>query len=558
LEELSTFNGIYMYQLLLLPAGLAFFLFGMTQLSSMLSGFTGRSFADRLDKWTRSDFTKIFAGFSVTTLFQSSGATTAILVSMTSVGLVTVTSSVSYLIGANIGSITTAWIVAVKVTSFGVFMFTGGFLLKFVLKNEKLKKISLFVAGLGLIFFGLQMMMDSVSFLKENQKALLFFSGFDASSSFISMLILVIAGVVFTAVIHSSGATAAMMIGLVSAGAVSIHSSAAVVLGSTLGTTATAYLASLGTSAEGKRTAFLQIFINVIELFAGLILFYPSVGLVIKAASAYSLNSGFAIALYMTLLKIMLALIVFPLRKVFAGIAERMIRKKFRLITEPFVLSPVKDDDTVEKLRDNFMPAIDLCVKYLTDMLSYSYIGIRKPALRSIYKKVIHYEEIIDEAQKDMVGIISKCRNPNHDTLWLFLKMADELESMGDHAKSIAKYGVRLDEIRHKLSDAQKKILLECYLMVFRQFYEVCVNKKYDCNLVAKGEDIERYLRKEKRKIYSLLCTESDHNYEKRLILVDILSEYSKFNHSVKRILQVNIDISEGKGIYLWESRCKT
>ncbi|HQI04617.1 MAG TPA: Na/Pi symporter [bacterium] len=547
-----------MYQLLLLPAGLAFFLFGMTQLSSMLSGFTGRSFADRLDKWTRSDFTKIFAGFSVTTLFQSSGATTAILVSMTSVGLVTVTSSVSYLIGANIGSITTAWIVAVKVTSFGVFMFTGGFLLKFVLKNEKLKKISLFVAGLGLIFFGLQMMMDSVSFLKENQKALLFFSGFDASSSFISMLILVIAGVVFTAVIHSSGATAAMMIGLVSAGAVSIHSSAAVVLGSTLGTTATAYLASLGTSAEGKRTAFLQIFINVIELFAGLILFYPSVGLVMKIISAYSLNSGFAIALYMTLLKIMLALIVFPLRKVFAGIAERMIRKKFRLITEPFVLSPVKDDDTVEKLRDNFMPAIDLCVKYLTDMLSYSYIGIRKPALRSIYKKVIHYEEIIDEAQKDMVGIISKCRNPNHDTLWLFLKMADELESMGDHAKSIAKYGVRLDEIRHKLSDAQKKILLECYLMVFRQFYEVCVNKKYDCNLVAKGEDIERYLRKEKRKIYSLLCTESDHNYEKRLILVDILSEYSKFNHSVKRILQVNIDISEGKGIYLWESRCKS
>ncbi|HQB08470.1 MAG TPA: Na/Pi symporter, partial [bacterium] len=224
-----------MYQLLMLPAGLAFFLFGMTQLSSMLSGFTGRSFADKLDKWTRNDFTKIFTGFTITTLFQSSGATTAILVSMTSVGLVTVTSSVSYLIGANIGSITTAWIVAVKVTSFGVFMFTGGFLLKFVLKNEKLKKISIFVAGLGLIFFGLQMMMDSVSFLKENQKALSFFSGFDASSSFISMLILVIAGVVFTAVIHSSGATAAMIIGLVSTGAVSLHSGAAVVLGSTLG-----------------------------------------------------------------------------------------------------------------------------------------------------------------------------------------------------------------------------------------------------------------------------------------------------------------------------------
>jgi len=542
----------------MLPAGLAFFLFGMTQLSSMLSDFTGRSFADRLDKWTKSDFTKIFTGFTITTLFQSSSATTAILVSMTSVGLVTVTSSVSYLIGANIGSITTAWIVAVKITKAGIFMFTAGFLCRLIIKNEKLKNGAFFIAGLGLIFFGLEMMSESVAFLKHHQGAVSFFSRFDASTSVLSMLILTLGGVLFTAVIQSSGATAAMIIGLVSTGAVSLHSGAAVVLGSTLGTTATAYLASLGTSAEGKRTAFLQIFINVIELFAGLILFYPSVGLVMKTTSAYSLNSGFAIALYMTLLKIMLALIVFPLRKVFARIAEKYVRKRFRLITEPFVLSPVTADDTAEKLRDNFMPAVDLCVKYLTDMMGYSYIGIRKPALRSIYKKVVHYEEMIDEAQREIVELISKSRNSHTDILWLFLKTADELESMGDHAKSIAKFGVRLDEIKHKLNDAQKKLLLECYLMVFRQFHEVCVKKKYNCDLVAKGEEIERHLRREKRRIYSLLCTESDHNYEKRLILVDILSEYSKFNHSVKRILQVNLDVSEGRGIFLWESRCKT
>jgi hypothetical protein len=136
--------------------------------------------------------------------------------------------------------------------------------------------------------------------------------------------------------------------------------------------------------------------------------------------------------------------------------------------------------------------------------------------------------------------------------------MADELESMGDHAKSIAKYGVRLDEIKHKLSDNQKRILRECYLKVFKQFHEVCVNKNYNCDLVEKCELIERDLRREKRKIYSLLCTESDHDYEKRLILADILSEYSKFNHSVKRIVQVNLDVAEGRGIFLWESRCKT
>ena len=547
-----------MYQIFMLFAGLSFFLFGMTQLGSMLSNFTGSGFSAKLNKYTKNDFVKIVTGFIITTLFQSSSATTAILVSMTSVGLVTVTGSISYLIGANIGSITTAWIVAYKVTKAGIFMFAGGFLLKLILKNENLKKVFQFIAGLGLIFFGLEMMSSSVGFLKDHPGVINFFTSFDAADSVSAMILLTISGIVFTAVIQSSGATAAMIIGLSVTGVLSIHSGAAIVLGSTLGTTVTAYLASLGTPAEGKRTAFLQIFINVIELFAGLILFYPSVKAVLAIAQYFALeNGGFMIALYMTFLKMILAVTVFPLRKPIIATAERFILKKFRLITEPINISPVTVDDTPEKIKEKFEPLIDLCVKYITDMMGYSYIGIRKPALRSIYKKVIHYEEIIDDAQREIVEIISKCGNSNSGTLWLFLKVADELESMGDHAKSIAKYGVRLDEIKHKLNDAQKKVLLECYLMVFRQFHEVCVKKKYDCALVAKGEEIERHLRREKRKIYSLLCTESDHNYEKRLILADIFSEYSKFNHSVKRIVQVNLDVSEGRGIFLWESRCK-
>ncbi|HRZ79405.1 MAG TPA: hypothetical protein P5044_05300, partial [bacterium] len=110
---------------------------------------------------------------------------------------------------------------------------------------------------------------------------------------------------------------------------------------------------------------------------------------------------------------------------------------------------------------------------------------------------------------------------------------------------------------KHRLSERQKKILLECYLMVFRQFHEVCIKKHYSCELVAKCEETERHLRREKRLIYSLLCKEQDHDYEKRLILIDILSEYSKFNHSVKRIAQVNLDVMEGRGIFLWEPKCE-
>lgn len=547
-----------MYELMMLLAGLAFFLFGMGQLGSMLSQFTDGNFAEKVNKYTGNDILKVATGFVITTLFQSSGATTAILVSMTSVGLITVFQSVSFLIGANIGSITTAWIVAIKVTKAGIFMFTAGVIGSFIFRKESLVTISRFLIGLGLIFFGLETMSGTFGFLKENPAVIDFLVRYNAENSTLSMLVLTLIGFLFTALIHSSGATAAVVIAAVIPGILPLHSGAAIVLGSTLGSTVTAVFASIGTSAEGKRTAFLQVFINVLELTAGLILFYPMVFLVIRISGmVHFSNSGFEIALYMTFLKVILAVMVFPFRKQFADIAERIIKKRFRLIFSPLTVPKLKSEDDEQNLRNKLSAVTDLYADYLRDMLAYSYIGIRKPSLRSLYQKVTRYEEVIDSGHSNMVSAISHCKNDNTHILWLYLKMSDEAESMGDHAKEIAKYGVRLDEIKHKLSDRQKSLLLECYLMVFRQFHEICIKKNYNCDLVAKCEEIERHLRREKRLIYSLLCKEQDHDYEKRLILIDILSEYSKFNHSVKRIAQVNLDVIEGRGIFLWESKCE-
>lgn len=548
-----------MHQLLILLAGLAFFLFGMEQLSTLLTSFTSGNFSEKLNKSTRSDFAKTVTGFIVTSIFQSSSATTAILVSMTSVGLITVADSISFLIGSNVGSVTTAWIVAIKITKAGIYMFTAGLIGKIVFNNRFIKNISLFFLGLGLIFFGLETMSGALLFLKDSPELIEYFSRFDASVSVVSLLILVVFGALFSALIQSSGATAAMVITIAMQGIISIHSGAAIVLGATLGTVVTALMASVGTSAEGRRTAFLQIFINIAQVAIGLIVFYPSVMLVIKLSkmTGYD-NPGFMVALYMTLLKLMLFISVFPFRKQIVKLADKAVRKKFRLLTTPLTVSKISSEDSPQDIKENLSPITDLYAKYLTDMLAYGYIGIRKSDFRSLNKKVDRYEEVIDEGHKKIIFTISRCKNPHIEALWLYLKMSDEAESMGDHAKAVAKYGVRLDDKEHAMSPAQKELLLKCYLMVFMQFYEICIKKNYDRSLVAKCEKIERYLRREKRKIYLLLCSEQDHNYEKRLIFGDILSEYSKFNHSVKRILQANIDANEGRGIYLWESRCKT
>jgi phosphate:Na+ symporter len=542
-----------MQNVLMLFAGLAFFLFGMEKLGSLLYAFAGGSLKNRLKKYTGNDATRVAVGFFITTLFQSSSATTVILVSMTSVGLISVVHSLSFLIGANIGSITTAWIVAIKITKAGIYMFTLGAIGKLAFKNRKLNDISLFLIGLGLIFFGLEMMSGSLSFLSESPDVVKLISGFDASESVWSMILLTMFGVLFTALIQSSGATAAMVIAVTAQGIMPIHSGAAIVLGSTLGTTITAFLASIGSSAEGKRTAYLQIIINVVEMVIGIIVFYPSVALLVVFGKAIgNVDAGFMIAVYMTFLKVILAATVFPFRNRFVSFSEKLAKKKYRLITTPIEVPAILDEDTPEIIRKKLYPATEIYMDYVRDMLAYSYIISRKPDDRALYSKVVRYEEVLDEGHKEMVLNISKTRNKNSSVLWLFLKMSDEAESMGDHAREIAKYGMRLESIKDKLSKEQTDMLHDCFTKVFLNFHEVCIKRNYDCELVARCEMIERYLRKKKREFYFVLCQESDHDHEKRLIVVDLLSEYSKFNHSIKRILQVNIDYNAGREAFLW------
>jgi len=543
-----------MYQLVFLLSGLAFFLFGMQLLGKLLGSFTGGDLDEKLAKYTKNDFVKLVVGFVVTTLFQSSSATTVIMVSMTSVGLISVAESLSFILGANIGSITTAWIVAVKITKAGIFLFTIGIIGRFISSNKKLGYIFDFLAGLGLIFFGLEMMSDSLEFIKKSPEVVDIISNFSAETSIGSMLILVLFGIVFTAVIQSSGATAAMVITIASQGILDLHSACAVVLGSTLGTTITAFLASLNAGALGKRTAFMQFFINVIGTLFGIVFFYPIVTLIagkFPPATAVSL----IIATYMTFLKIVLVIIVFPIRKYVAKFSEMLIREKFQTINIKPRTPKLPYDAGSLVIASNLNKNVDTFMKYLTDMIAFSYIIMRKPKEHSLFDKVVKYEKTLDLGHRKMVQSISASGNSRNALLWLYLKMSDEAESMGDHARSIAKYGIKLGELDFHFSDDQKQLMLEAHTKIFLQFHEVCIKKNYDTEFLENSHRIERFLRTKKRELYTTLCMETGHNPEKRLVLTDILSEYSKINHSIKRILQVNLDTIEGRGIYLWEKK---
>lgn len=545
-----------MNTVLLLLAGLAFFLYGIERLSALLSKMVGGHLQEKLISYSSNDSSKVFIGVVITTLFQSSSATTVILVSMASAGFITVAESISFILGANIGSVSTAWIVAVKITELALPLFIIGVVGNFFANSKRLEHFFTFILGLGLIFYGLNLMSDSLEYFKQNQEIVSFMAQFNAESSLASMLILMVSGIIFTAVIQSSGATAAMVITASMTGLFNLHSAAAIVLGATLGTTITAFLASLGGSDDGKRVAMMQVGINIIGILFGAFLFYPSVSLVMSVGNFVGdISISFLIAMYMTMLKCFLVIIIFPIRNIIANISYKILKQRYsdlHLLLE-FPEKPRKADKLF--MKEILEKNTEKMFLYLRDMMAYSYIVIRKPKETALYDKLIKYEIFIDSAHRKMVRTISKAQNDEDDYLWLYLKMSDEIESIADHAKAIAKYGMKIHNKNIILEKYKIEALRKAYRMIFDMFHVICIEKEYDAADLNVSKIIERFLRSTKRELLTSLTGRSTDLPDDLLYVVDILAEYSKVNHCLKRILQVNLDVIDGRAPFLYKKR---
>ncbi len=254
--------------LMYLAGGLALFLFGMDQMSDALKLVAGNGMKKVLAKLTTNRFTGAFAGAFVTSVIQSSSVTTVLVVGFISAGLMNLTQSIGVIMGANIGTTITAQIIAFKITKVALLMVAAGFALLFCSKNEKLKHYGHMVMGLGLIFFGMQVMSDGTKPLRDYQP-------------FIDMMrqmdnplwgILVAAG--FTAVVQSSSATTGIIIVLAGQGFISLEAGIALVFGANIGTCVTAMLASIGKPREAVRASLVHVFFNV----AGVVIWLPFIG----------------------------------------------------------------------------------------------------------------------------------------------------------------------------------------------------------------------------------------------------------------------------------------
>lgn len=246
--------------------GLAIFLYGMELLAGALRVVAGERLRDLLAKLTYNRFTAVATGAGVTAIIQSSSVTTVLVVGFIAAGVMRFQQSVGVIMGANIGTTVTAQIVAFKVTSSALVLIAVGVTGAMFLKNPKWKQLGSMTLGLGLIFFGMNMMSESTADLRTYRPFI------DFMTQLQNPLLGIVVGAIFTAVLQSSSATTGIVIALAGQGLIPLPAGIAIILGANIGTCATAMLASIGKPVDAKRAALVHVIFNIIgvAIWAGL------------------------------------------------------------------------------------------------------------------------------------------------------------------------------------------------------------------------------------------------------------------------------------------------
>lgn len=305
--------------------GVGLFLLGMMLLTDGLKAIAGDALKRLLSRFTGGTFSSILSGSFITAIIQSSSATTVLTIGFVSAGLLTFMQSIGVILGANIGSTSTGWIVSliglkINMTTIALPVIGIGVLLKLFSKG-KLASYGIASAGFGLIFLGIDVLQQGMSHLADAVDLTLF-----ADYSLVNLLILIVIGIVMTVVMQSSSAAVVTTLAALYSGAIVFEQAAALVIGQNIGTTVTAAIASIGASTAAKRTALTHISFN---LLTGLLaicmlpLFIRLVNLITVQIGVT--DDAVAIAIFHTLFNVVGVLVLLPFIHPFANIIIRLI-----------------------------------------------------------------------------------------------------------------------------------------------------------------------------------------------------------------------------------------
>jgi len=532
-----------------LLGGLALFLYGMQMMSNGLEAAAGNKMKQILEKLTANRFLGVLVGAGITAVIQSSSATTVMVVGFVNSGMMTLKQAVWIIMGANIGTTITGQLIALDVGQLApLFAFCGVALIVFV-KKQKVHHYGLIVAGLGILFIGMEMMSGAMMPLRESEAFV------SLMTKFSNPVLGILAGAVFTAVIQSSSASVGILQALAGSGLIGLSNAVYVLFGQNIGTCITAILAAIGTSRNAKRTTVIHLMFNLIgtTIFTIACITTPLTSLV---ESLTPDNVASQIANMHTLFNIVTTLLLLPFGNYLAKAAVRIL--------------PEKQDEQADVMHMEFIRPMETKRDTQIGLSAIAVTGIKKELHRMIdmakenveasfqavkagttenLETVQEREEYIDYLNKEISKYISKVlvneSNPR-DSQYIsaLFKVCGNVERIGDHAmnicgytKLIEKQGISFSqEVRVEI-DAMKEVCIKA-LEFLNEIHHNQQDNNQDVKAIEKLEQqiddmTDDYRQKQLVRMQKGTCSE-----EGCIIYSEMLTDFERIGDHILNIGQ--------------------
>ena len=487
------------YSVFSLLGGLALFLYGMNMMGDGLEKVSGGKLEQILEKMTDKTYKGVLLGCAVTAVIQSSSAVTVMVVGFVNSGIMELSRAIGVIMGANIGTTATAWILSLtgisgdslivnllKPSSFApVLAVIGVFLLMFS-KNDKRKNIGGIIAGFGILMIGMEFMSDSMSGLADNQQftsILLKFS---------NPVLGILAGMILTAIIQSSSASVGILQALSLTGTVSFCTAFPIVLGQNIGTCVTALIASIGTNKNAKRAAFAHLYFNIIGVLLAVVLFYGS-NAIFKFDFMQNAVTPSQIAIIHSVFNIFSTFVMLPFTKQLEKLAYMTIKDDKKgtekppvLLDERFLLTP---SYAVEKSREVTVQMANLVEKTAITAFSLikNYNNDKASKISENEKETDKYEEILETYLVKVSAL--KLTDEDSKNVFILHHAIEDLEKISDYCEDILK--IKKNIIKKNIIFSDKaKYDLSVMLAAVTKIINLTI-ESFKMNDIIKAREIE-------------------------------------------------------------------
>ena len=559
----------YLIVFMKILGSLALLIYGMKVMSEALQKMAGSQLRHILGAMTTNRFTGMLTGTFITCAVQSSSATTVMTVSFVNAGLLTLAQAISVIMGANIGTTLTAWIMSLGFNvDLTLVVFPAFFLGIILIYSKRRRYVGDFLFGIAFLFFALVLLSSAGKALdlEHNPAAIEFFKSFDTSSH-LTIIIFLLIGTLITCIVQSSAAVMAITILLCSTGVLPIYLGIALVMGENIGTTATVNLAALGANTQARRAAFAHLLFNVFGVVWVLCLFYPFVDMVCRMVGYDPESTTLSAAQKATILPIVLAMFHTCFNVCNTALLIWFIPQMERVVCWIIKAKANKEDDEfrLRFIQAGIMKTPELSVleaskeihayaeftQHMFGMVRDLLTIKEDDAFEQLFDRIDKYEDRSDDMEVEIAKYLDQVSDAHlsddtKEKVRQMLREISEIESIGDSCLHIARTIGRRRAAKEEFTEAQFDNINQMFELVddaLTQMGAVLVKHKNEVN-VDRSFTMENQINNYRSQLRTQNITDvNDHKYTYTIgtMYMDIIQECERLGDFIINVVQARM-----------------